>query len=157
VAAINSVSTPEPKEDDDTDSASDTSVCDSTESLARLSILPRSNIVAPFDFGPTILALTKHNVLATSHHRNSAAMADQIRLFTSASDKARSILAARNIAYIIACPKEDELKIYRERNPESFVADLLDEKAPDWLQSVHIRDSTLMVWRVVPKELHTGS
>lgn len=157
VAGVNSVSTPGPKEGDDTDSASDTSTCDSTESLTRLSILPRSNIVAPFDFGPAILALTKHNVLATSHHRNSAAMADQIRLFTSSPDEARSILAARNIAYIIACPKEDELKIYRERNPESFVADLLDEKTPDWLQSVHIRDSSLLVWRVVPKELHNGS
>ncbi|SIN63862.1 hypothetical protein SAMN02745824_1305 [Parasphingorhabdus marina DSM 22363] len=138
---------------DGAEASGTTPLCDSAESLARLSILPRSNIVAPFDFGPEILLLTDHNVLATSHHRNSSAMSDQIRLFISTPAEARTILESRSIGYIVTCPDEDELQIYRERNPESFVADLLSDKSPDWLHPVHIRDSQLQVWRIVRKEL----
>ncbi|MEL6873873.1 MAG: hypothetical protein AAGM33_00195 [Pseudomonadota bacterium] len=142
--------------DEKTETSETAPRCDSAESLAKLSILPRSNIVAPFDFGPEILLLTGHNVLATSHHRNSAAMADQIRLFISSPAETREILESRSIGYIVTCADEDEFQIYRERNPESFVAGLMADNPPDWLQPVHIRDSELQVWRIVRKELRNG-
>ncbi len=130
--------------------------CDSSESLARLSALPRSNIIAPFDFGPEILVRTPHSVLSTSHHRNDAAMADQIRIFTYAPEKAGDLLEARNIDYIVACPKEAELKNYAKKHPDGLWAKLAAKKQPKWLQTVHLRDSKLQLWRVVPKELRNG-
>ncbi len=130
--------------------------CDSAESLARLNALPRSNIVAPFDFGPQILVQTPHNVLATSHHRNDAAMADHIRIFTSKPALARDILAARNIDYIAICPEESELKLYAGKHPDGLWARLSEGEQPDWLRSVPLRDSDLVLWRVVPKELRNG-
>lgn len=130
--------------------------CQSDESLARLNALPRSNLLAPFDFGPRILLLTPHSVLATSHHRNDQAMADQIRIFTSAPDVARDLLEAHNIRYIVACAAEPELALYAKKQPRGLWAQLGKGRKPGWLQPVHIRDNSLIVWRVIPRGLRNG-
>ncbi len=127
--------------------------CDSSESLAQLNSLPPSNLIAPFDFGPEILVQTPHSVLATSHHRNDAAMADQIRAFTAAPDTARAILAKRAVDYIVACPDEPELKIYAKKHPNGLWALMSDGEQPKWLQPVELPNSKLLLWRVVLKEL----
>ena len=127
--------------------------CRSNESLARLNSLPRSNILAPLDFGPRLLLLTPHSVLATSHHRNDRAMADQIRILTSAPDRARDLLEAHNIRYIIACDAEPELALYAKKQPKGLWAQLVSGRKPEWLQPVHIRDNGLRIWRIVPKGL----
>lgn len=130
--------------------------CDSSESLERLNALPRSNILAPLDFGPEILVSTNHSVLATSHHRNDMAMADQIQIFTQIPNAARKLLQSRNINYIVSCLDEAELKIYARKQPDGLSAALLSGDTPDWLLPVHLRDSSLIVWRVVPKPLGNG-
>jgi hypothetical protein len=127
--------------------------CNSNDSLARLNSLPRSNILAPFDFGPRILLLTPHSVLATSHHRNDQAMADQIRIFTSAPAVARDLLEAHNIRFIVTCDDETELALYAKKQPEGLWSQLAEGRKPEWLQPVHIRDTCLQVWRIVPKRL----
>lgn len=124
--------------------------CDSAQSLVRLNALPRANIIAPFDFGPQILVQTPHNVLATSHHRNDRAMADQIRIFISEPEASRAILKARNIRYIAACPDEAELELYASKHPDGLWARLSRNERFDWLQPVHLRGSGLLLWRVVP-------
>ena len=131
----------------------DQPACDSIDSLERLNILPRSTLVAPFDFGPQILLQSPHRVLATSHHRNSTAMADQIRIFISSPETAQALIADRNIRYIATCPDEDEMQLYRIKHPSGLAAKLHSGNAPKWLQPVHIRHSDLTIWRVVPKEL----
>ncbi len=128
-----------------------TATCKDNASLARLNVLPRSGIVAPFDFGPRILLLTPHHVLATSHHRNDKAMADQIRVFISAPDVAREKLDARDIRYIVACDGEPELEFYAKKHPEGLWAKLAADQKPDWLKPVHIRDNGLLLWKVEPK------
>lgn len=131
--------------------------CRNDDSLARLNALPRSNILAPFDFGPRILLLTPHAVLATSHHRNDQAMADQIRIFTSAPDAARDLLDDHHIRYIVACAGEAELALYAKKHPEGLWGQLVRGRKPDWLQSVHLRDSDLKLWRVTSKELRNDT
>ena len=149
VALFNAVS-----DDEDSVEKSPASLaCRSDESLARLNSLPRSNILAPLDFGPRILLLTPHSVLATSHHRNDQAMADQIRIFTSAPDAARGLLEAHNIRYIVTCDAEPELALYAKRQPDGLWAQLSKGRKPEWLQPVHIRDNGLYIWRIVPKRL----
>ncbi len=138
---------------DQSASAEDGPACDSSESLAQLNSLPPSNLIAPFDFGPEILVQTQHSVLATSHHRNDAAMADQIRFFTGTPDKARTIMAERGIDYIIACPDEPELNTYSRKHPDGLWAMIAKGDRPKWLQPVKLPDSRLLVWRVVLKEL----
>jgi hypothetical protein len=127
--------------------------CNSNDSLARLNSLPRSNILAPFDFGPRILLLTPHSVLATSHHRNDRAMADQIRIFTAAPAVARDLLEAHNIRFIVTCDDETELALYAKKQPEGLWSQLAEGRKPEWLQPVHIRDTGLQIWRIAPKRL----
>jgi hypothetical protein len=153
IALFNGVS----GKDQKTEANLETAACEKDASLARLNALPRSNILAPFDFGPRILLLTPHNVLATSHHRNDQAMADQIRIFTSAPDVASGLLEAHNIRYIVACEAEAELAIYAKKHPEGLWAQLVKGQKPDWLQPVHIRDNSLIVWRVTPIRLRNAT
>ena len=149
VALFNAVS-----DDEDSVEKSPASLaCRSDESLARLNSLPRSNILAPLDFGPRILLLTPHSVLATSHHRNDQAMADQIRIFTSAPGVARDLLEAHNIRFVVVCDAEPELALYAKKQPDGLWAQLVKGRKPEWLQPVHIRDNGLRIWRIVPKGL----
>ena len=136
-----------------TEEPSAATACNGDASLAGLNSLPRSNLVAPFDFGPRILLLTPHSVLATSHHRNDKAMADQIRIFTSRPEVARRILNAHDISYIVACEEEAELDIYAREHPAGLWAQLSDGRPPEWLKPVHIRDSNLTLWSVSSKKL----
>lgn len=140
-----------PIDTDETGSVDDGRTCDSSQSLAGLNALPQTHIIAPFDFGPEILVQTPHSVLASSHHRNDAAMADQIRIFTSAPETARTILAARGIAYIIACPDEAELNTYAKLHPDGLWAMLHKNDQPEWLKAVKLPGSSLSLWRVAPK------
>ncbi len=138
-------------EGDMVEANSSNTTCEADGSLARLNSLPPSNLITPFDFGPRILLLTPHNVLATSHHRNDQAMADQIRIFTSGPDVARQILDAHEIRYIVVCEDEAELQIYARKQPEGLWAQLIKGQKPDWLQPVHIRDSDLIIWKIALK------
>jgi hypothetical protein len=149
IALFNSVSVEDEKIEDEAENT----MCKSDESLHRLNALPRANILSPFDYGPRILLLTPHSVLATSHHRNDQAMGDQIRIFTASPNMARSLLEAHNIRYIVACDGEAELGIYAKRHPEGLWARLVEDEKPDWLQPVHIRDNDLHIWRVMAKDL----
>lgn len=125
--------------------------CDSSASIERLNALPPTTIVAPLDFGPEILVSTPHNVLATSHHRNDMAMADQILIFTKPVQEARKLLQNRNARYIIICEKEAELEVYAQLQPKGLAASLQKGDVPNWLHSVHLRNSGLKIWRIVPK------
>lgn len=127
----------------------ETARCDSNEALAQLHILPQANILAPFDYGPRILLLTPHSVVATSHHRNDHAMADQIRIFTLPADEARQIIASRKIDYIVICPDEAELNIYKKTSPKGLWGRVSEGNIPAWMQAVQLRDSELLVWKIV--------
>lgn len=158
LGAVNAVTGQDEKDDgEEALSAAAAPACDSHVSLAQLNALPQSNIIAPFDFGPEILVQTPHNVLATSHHRNDAAMADQIRIFTSKPELARDIIEARNIRYIAICPDESELKLYANKHPDGLWSKISKKEQLEWLQPVHLRDSSLSLWRVVPKRLRNGT
>jgi hypothetical protein len=124
--------------------------CESVKSVRMLSLLPDSNIIAPFDMGPAILMTTRHRVLASSHHRNVAGMHDQIEIFRSSPEKARALLAKRGITRIAVCTDEAEMGLYAEKDPKGLWAALANAKAPDWLENEGVYGDGIMVWRVRP-------
>jgi hypothetical protein len=124
--------------------------CESVKSVRMLSLLPDSNIIAPFDMGPAILMTTRHRVLASSHHRNVAGMHDQIEIFRSSPEKARALLAKRGINRIAVCTDEAEMGLYAEKDPKGLWAALANAKAPDWLENEGVYGDGIMVWRVRP-------
>lgn len=123
--------------------------CDTVPNLSRLGGLPTGTVLAPFDLGPGILLATPHSVLASSHHRNHEAMADQIRIFRAAPDRARALMKRRRIDYLALCPGEPELNNYRHRDPKGLGAGLARGAAPDWLEPVSLPGTHgLKVWQV---------
>ncbi len=126
----------------------DAKLCEAVPSVSALSALPKARIVASFDMGPTILLTTPHQVLASSHHRNEAAMHDHIEIFRSAPDKARNIISRRGITHIVACPSEAEMRFYVRKDPGGLWDGLSKGKVPAWLEPLPDIGDGIKVWRV---------
>jgi hypothetical protein len=126
------------------------SKCESVKSIRMLSLLPDSNLIAPFDMGPAILMTTRHSVLASSHHRNERGMHDQIEIFRSAPEKSRILLKKHGITRIAVCTDEAEMGLYAGKAPKGLWAQLADAKLPDWLENEGVYGDGIMVWHVRP-------
>jgi hypothetical protein len=126
-------------------------VCGLPGSLAALRGLPRSTLFTPLDLGPWALLHTDHAVVATSHHRASAAMHDVIAAFLGTSDEAQALVRKHGAAYVVACDDLVEAGVYRDMAGAGLMAKLLAGRPPAWLQPVALPATagTLRVWRVV--------
>ncbi|MEO1046567.1 MAG: hypothetical protein AAFX04_14095 [Pseudomonadota bacterium] len=126
--------------------------CELPGNIAALNALPRSNFMTPLDIGPALLYATDHNIVASGHHRNDAAMRDIVRFFSSAPDEAHSIAQERNIDYVAFCEGLAEPRLYAMRHPEGLMATLSDDEVPAWLEPVPFAGAKgLRVWRVQPQ------
>jgi hypothetical protein len=122
--------------------------CESAQSVATLSDLPRGQFLVPFDMVPMVLVQTAHSVLASGHHRNEKAMHDQIEIFRSHPDVARGLMTARGINYLAVCPDEGELGRYAKKHPDGLWGQIAKGHAPDWLEPLPAKGKGIMVWRV---------
>jgi hypothetical protein len=130
------------------ESAKSDKICQSALSVRALQRLPKGNIIAPFDMGPTILAQTEHSVVASSHHRNEQAMHDHIQIFRSNTATALAMMKARDIDYIVVCAEGTELDYYLRKDPQGLWAHLANGKTPAGLERMADRGSGIRVWRV---------
>lgn len=149
-AAVSSLirAIPDLSEKDGKQDASANEQCQSALSVRALSALPKGTFIAPFDMGPTILAQTPHNVLASSHHRNEKAMHDHIQIFRSEPEAAHRLVQARGINYLALCPKESELGFYAKKDPQGLWAQVNKGNAPAWLKALPERGEGIQVWQV---------
>ena len=122
--------------------------CESAQSVATLSDLPRGRFLVPFDIAPMVLVQTAHSVLASSHHRNEKAMHDHIEIFRSRPDMAKQLMAARGINYLAVCPDEGELDRYARKHPAGLWGQIAKGHVPDWLEPLPAKGKGIMVWRV---------
>jgi hypothetical protein len=122
--------------------------CESVDSVRKLSMLPDSNLIAPFDMGPAILLTTRHYVLASSHHRNAVGMRDQIEIFRSVPEKSRELMKKHGITRIAVCMDEAEMGLYADKDPKGLWAQLAATKVPDWLEYEGIYGAGITVWHV---------
>lgn len=124
--------------------------CNSAEAAETIAGLPEGGILAPLDFGPDILLATDRSVLATGHHRGASAMRAEIDAFTGTPERARAIMAAKRLKFVVICPEVQEMDVYRKTAPAGFAARLLANKAPAWLRPIPLpRESGLRMWQVV--------
>ncbi len=122
--------------------------CESAASVAALGALTNANIAAPFDMGPMILLTTPHKVLASSHHRNEAAMHDHIEIFRNTPETVRAIITKRDITHIAVCADEAEMKGYAKTDPKGLWAGLAANETPEWLERQADVGEGIQVWRV---------
>lgn len=126
--------------------------CGIPRAAPALKGLPPSTLFAPIDSGPVLLLNTPHKVVATAHHRAPQALHDVIAAFTADPAAAEAIVRSHGARYVLLCPGQAELAIYRQAAPHGLAASLADGKTPAWLKPVPMpQDSGLLVWEVVSR------
>lgn len=123
--------------------------CELAQNLSGINALPPADILATLDTGPSLLYVSNHRIVASGHHRSSAAMRDVIDAFRGTPDQARAIAARRGIEYVAYCPGLFEPMIYEAEAPNGFMARLERNEVPTWLEPVALKDvNGLRVYRV---------
>ena len=96
-----------------------------------------------------ILVSTPHSVVAGGYHRNDEAMRDVISAYMGPPERARALVKARGIGFVVHCHGLLEANRYLKRAPDGFMAKLERGEAPDWLEPVPAAGGAdLAVWRV---------
>lgn len=126
-----------------------TQACDFPALVPAMATMPRATVLAGLDIGPTLLVTTGHTVVATAHHRASAAMRDELVAFLGPDVGARAVMAKRGVTLVAVCAAGSESRVYARIAPDGFMAHLIAGKAPDWLEPVAVpAQSGVKVWRV---------
>jgi hypothetical protein len=81
----------------------DTDQCRTTQVMQSLAKLPKGFVVANVDFGPYIVALTRHDVLSAPYHRIDGAIVESIRILRASPEIAEQKLRALDADYVVAC------------------------------------------------------
>lgn len=124
--------------------------CHFDRAAAALDRLPPTDILVPLDMGPDILVRTHQRVVATGHHRGSAAMHDVIAAFLAPSAEARAIMQARHATMVMICPAVSRQSVYAKVAPDGLMARLVANRPPEWLAPVDLAPgSGLQFWQVV--------
>ena len=124
------------------------SQCRMEEAGAVLLQYAPGEVFAPLDIAPYLL-FSEHSVIATSHHRGNDGMRFLIETSIGPVAEARRALSARGTDYVALCPELIEPQIYSAAAPDGFVASLLKDEAPEWLEPLPVTNrSTLRLWRV---------
>ncbi|WP_375410783.1 hypothetical protein [uncultured Methylobacterium sp.] len=122
--------------------------CKTKSALAPLAGLEPGVILAHIDLGPSILAQTRHAVVAAPYHRAIPGLAASlIGLGGSEADLRRSV-ASSGATHVVLC--RDILE-GASGEPRPFATRLAQgEASAPWLDGVPMAGSPLMVWRVRP-------
>ena len=89
------------------------------------------------------------SVPATGHHRGDKAMATVIATSLGSTSSARETLDRRGSLYVALCPNLSEPGNYIHAAPEGFMADLVEGRAPAWLEPVETaQDTSFKLWRI---------
>jgi len=111
-------------------------------------------ILAEVNLGPQLLYETKHNVIATPYHRNSAGILFWYDVMMAETDEdARQLLHSRRVDLIVVCPQGTEvvwLKETGERNV--FYNRLMANQSPAWLRPIELPSemkSSFLIYQVI--------
>ena len=107
--------------------------CEIPATLVGIAALPTGLVLAPIDMGGSLVALTRHSVLATSIHRGVHGDILAYRIFLARPDVARSMIEAAGVDYLAYCPGSAENDRLAADAPQGLMADLMRDSPPRWL------------------------
>ena len=123
--------------------------CELAGNLARTNVLPPADFLTTLDLGPALIHASHHRIVASGHHRSSAAMRDVIDAFRGTPDQAQAIARRHGIEYVAYCPGLFEPMIYEAEAPGGFMAQLDRGVVPSWLEPIRLKGVTgLKLYRV---------
>jgi hypothetical protein len=106
-------------------------------------------VAADIDYGPFVLALTPHAVLAAPYHRMSYGILTSHRIFASPPEEARDLLRAAQAGYVMICGSRGPKNLSATDTERSFWAQLRDGRIPAWLEPIPVA-GPLRVYRLKP-------
>lgn len=126
-------------------------VCFDTASYAPLAREPAGLIMTDIDYGPFLLALTPHSVVAAPYHRLSSAIVTAYQAFALPPDQARRVIAATHADYVMTCGPKGPVGLDDAQRDASLWGRLHAGAIPDWLDLVaETKDQPLVLYRVKP-------
>jgi hypothetical protein len=129
----------------------DSSPCFKTESYAALAQLTRGVIAADIDYGPHILALTPHAIVAAPYHRLSAGIIAGHDILAAAPDQSQRVAARLGVSYVVICGRSAPNGLEADRRDASLWATLQAGDVPPWLARVALSGSPFAAYRVVTR------
>jgi hypothetical protein len=122
--------------------------CLKTENYAPLARLPAGLIAADIDFGPFLLALTPHAILAAPYHRLSGAILAAHTVFASPPEAARDAVKRLGVTYVLTCGPRPPNDLAEPARAASLWGRLQVEDIPAWLERVADVDRPFQIYRV---------
>jgi hypothetical protein len=123
--------------------------CLDPASAALLGSVPKGLVLAPLFYGPAVLKLSPHSVVAGPYHRAGQAIFDVIQAINGPPAEARAVINARKVDYVAICSTSQESTVVAGKAPDGLLARLLSRAAPAWLLPVPAKEGTaLRLWQV---------
>jgi hypothetical protein len=114
----------------------DSKICIQNQSYARLAQLPPGIVATDVSYGPFLLALTPHAVLAGPYHHLSKGIVAAYRSLAAPPDEARRVLAENHADYVAICGPRPPDGLAEPARSASLWAKLRAGDVPDWLEPV---------------------
>jgi hypothetical protein len=112
--------------------------CTQTKSYAPLALLPPGLVATDVSYGPFLLALTPHSVLAGPYHHLSRGIILAHRSLAAPPDEARQVLAQNHVDYVAICGPRPPDGLAEPERSRSLWAQLRTGAVPDWLEPVGV-------------------
>ena len=122
--------------------------CFASANYAALARIPAGLIAADIDYGPFLLALTPHRILAAPYHRLSSGIIEAHAAFASPPDEARRSLAARGVGYVLTCGPRPPSGLAGAQLAASLWGELQAGHVPEWLSVERAVTGPFRLYRV---------
>jgi hypothetical protein len=110
--------------------------CTQSASYAPLAMLPPGIVATDVSYGPFLLALTPHSVLAGPYHHLSKGIMAAHWSLASPPNEARKVLAEQKVTYVMICGPRPPDGLAEPERSRSLWGRLRAGAIPDWLEPV---------------------
>jgi hypothetical protein len=110
--------------------------CTQSASYAPLAQLPAGIVATDVSYGPFLLALTPHSVLAGPYHHLSKGIMAAHRSLALPPEQAREVLVEQKVAYVMICGPRPPDGLFEPERSASLWGRLRAGTVPGWLEPV---------------------
>jgi hypothetical protein len=122
--------------------------CFDNASYAALARLPAGVVAADLDYGPFLLALTPHQILAAPYHRLSGGIRIAHQIFAAPPEEARRLAAGAGVTYVATCGRRSPSDLAKTTLDASLWGRLQAHDIPRWLEPVGGDNAPFVLYRV---------
>ena len=122
--------------------------CADRSAAVDLALVAPGRVLSTVFYGPNILAMSGHSVVAGPYHRGEQAILDTVRAMNGTTAEARAIVDRRGIDYVVICATSAETRDTIPEAPDGLLARLVRGEPVAWLTPV-AGNSSLMIFRVM--------